>query len=122
MRGGQADVTRQRQLGGARARSAVQRGDHDLRKRLDRVVQAVSDAHQLEDLLLRVARAHRRVQDSHREELAAGSGEDDGLHLVVAAEAIDDLLQAEQDVAGEAVLIRGPIERDGDDAVIVLDA
>src|SRR5262249_26447796 len=48
--------------------------------------------------------------------------DDDGLHLVVTAETIDDLLEAEQDIAGETILACRPIERDGDDAVVALDA
>ena len=83
---------------------------------------AVGGAHQIEDLFFRVARAHGGIEDAHREELAAAAGDDDGLSVVGTAEAIDDLLQAEQDVAGETVLVGGPIEDDGDDAAIALDA
>ena len=71
VRGGEAHVARQRQLGGAGASRTVERGDDDLGEGLDRIEEPVARAHQLDDLLLGIARPHRGIQDAHREELGA---------------------------------------------------
>jgi len=75
---------------------------------------------QLEDLLLAVRGPHDRTEDAHREELPAGAGQHDGLDVLVAREAVDDILQAEQHLAGEAVVIRRAIERHDGHAVVAL--
>ena len=122
VRGGEAHVARQRQLGRARARRPVERGDDDLREGLERIEETVARAHQLEDLLLGIARPHRRVQNAHREELSAAAGDDDGLSLLVAGQPIRDPLQRRQDLSGEPVLVGGPVQRDRDHGSVAIDA
>ena len=118
VRGGQPDVAGQRELSRARARRTVQRGDHDLGERLQRVVEAVGGPHQVQDLRLGVARADRRIEDPHREERRAGAGQHDRLDLVVARQRIHVALQRQQDLAGQAVLVGGPIDGDGGDPAV----
>src|SRR6266446_2285110 len=115
---GKANVARERQLGRSRARDAVERDDDDLGKRLDRIVEAVGDTHQLENLLLAVGGPHRGIQDPHREELGSASRDDDHVDLAVAAQAIGDALQGYQDITCEPVLVGRPSERDRDHAPI----
>ena len=83
-----------------------------------RVVEAVGGPHQVEDLRLGVARADRRIEDPHREERRAGAGQHDRLDLVVARQRVHVALQRQQDLAGQAVLVGGPIDGDGGDPAV----
>ena len=112
MRGREPDVAGERELGGAGARDAVERGDDDLRQRLERVVHPVGRPHQLEDLLLGIARPHAGIEDPHREELRAAAGEHDGLGLRVAGQVVDDRLEPQQHLAREPILIGRAIDGD----------
>ena len=122
MRRRQADVARERELGRARASGAVERRDHDLRQRLDRVVETVRHAHELEDLILGVAPTNDGIQDAHREERGAAAGDDDRVSPFIDAEAVDEPLQGQEHVPRQPILIVRSVQGDRHRATIALDA
>ena len=62
--------------------------------------------------------AARSYYVEHREELGPAAREDHHLRLGVASQLVDDALQREQHRASEAVLVGGPVEREGHHSVV----